>query len=137
MAGGQTASPLTYAARFAGGTGRSTMTLRPVGDGTGLCYLPMYPAGVQYAEFEGDVYARLDGEEAQVAFVTQPGSGAPVALQKEEQAYAAAVREGIYAPAGRHAQRPAGAGRADGARPMRRTRRPSLLKEPGARGSRG
>ena len=97
MAGGQTASPLTYAARFAGGTGRSTMTLRPVGDGTGLCYLPMYPAGVQHAEFEGDVYARLDGEEAQVAFVSQPGSGAPVALQKEEQAYAAAVRE-AYTP---------------------------------------
>ena len=97
MAGGQTASPLTYAACFAGGTGRSTMTLRPVGDDTGLCYLPMYPAGVQRAEFEGDVYARLNGEEAQVAFVTQPGNRAPVALQKEEQAYADAVRE-AYTP---------------------------------------
>lgn len=93
MAGGQTASPLTYAARFAGSAARHTMQLRPVGDSTGLCYLPMYPAGLQRAEFEGDIYARLTGEQAQVAFVAQPGSSAPVALQAEEQAYAAAVRE--------------------------------------------
>ena len=37
------------------------------GDGTGLCYLPMYPGRRSMRSLRATVYARLDGEEAQVA----------------------------------------------------------------------